>query len=60
MKNLVQWLEKNQFLAYSSSFIVMIVSSLGLYYVAQYQEFLWVWVLIGLMACANILVVLIP
>jgi len=59
MKEIKNWLQKYTFNIHTLAFLLMILSSLGLYFSAQADSIGWIWGLIVLFAASNGLVALV-
>jgi len=59
MANMRAWLQKYTFNIHTLAFLLMMLSSFGLYFAAQADAIGWIWGLIALFAACNGLVALV-
>ncbi len=59
LSDLRNWLQKYTFNIHTLAFLLMMLSSLGLYFAAQADAIGWIWSLIALFAACNGLVALV-
>ena len=58
MANALDWLSENKYRVHLTAFLLMIVSAVGMFIAAQNDIDVLIWVLIGVVAFANLVVML--
>jgi hypothetical protein len=60
MKNWIERLSENKYKIYVLAFLMMVIPPLPMFYAAQQGAIVLIWILLGVIVLANILVFLIP
>ena len=58
MTKLMDWLSEYKYQVHLTTFLLMIISAVGMYFAAQNDLDMYIWVLLGVLMFANLVVML--